>query len=96
MDSDRRTFLKILAGAGITTALGVPDSASADVGPSTRLPESVRRPGGHYRLHRVPPLRVGMQGMEQVAQPKVSERIRERSRAYSRGSGARTPTRSQW
>jgi len=30
MDSDRRTFLKILAGAGITTALGVPASASAD------------------------------------------------------------------
>jgi formate dehydrogenase iron-sulfur subunit len=30
MDSDRRTFLKILAGAGITTALGVPGSASAD------------------------------------------------------------------
>ena len=71
MDADRRTFLKILAGAGIATALGVPDSASADVRTSARLPGSVRRAGGHYRLHRVPALRVGVQGMEQVAQPKV-------------------------
>ena len=38
MDADRRTFLKILAGAGIATALGVPGSASADVAVSTRLP----------------------------------------------------------
>jgi len=31
MTTDRRTFLKVLAGAGVATALGVPDLASADV-----------------------------------------------------------------
>jgi formate dehydrogenase iron-sulfur subunit len=30
MDADRRTFLRVLAGAGIATVLGVPDSVSAD------------------------------------------------------------------
>ncbi|MGO9568898.1 MAG: 4Fe-4S dicluster domain-containing protein [Desulfomonilaceae bacterium] len=30
MDADRRTFLRVLAGAGIATVLGVPDSAFAD------------------------------------------------------------------
>jgi Fe-S-cluster-containing dehydrogenase component len=31
MRTDRRTFLKVLAGAGVATALGVPELASADV-----------------------------------------------------------------
>jgi Fe-S-cluster-containing dehydrogenase component len=31
MEADRRTFLKILGGVGIATAMGIPDAASADV-----------------------------------------------------------------